>query len=248
LPRKSGRNAKFEVVASPQATTLQTTMRTLFFDTETSGLPIQRTIPASEKPNNWPHLVSLSWIVTEDKANVSTKSYIIKPKDNWVYSPESVAKHKISLAFATEVGEPITHVLAEFLRDLRRAEIVIAHNMEFDKNTVISAIMYDCEKEMGFKWPRYEFCTMEGGRAVCKLRFPVLRMNDRFKPPTLTELYKHAFGIHPPEELLHTSLGDTQIMVASFFRLWILEDLVHQAHAVRQAAPSKIHAAPSLIV
>ena len=73
-------------------------------------------------------------------------------------------------------------------------------------------------------------------------------MNDRFKPPTLTELYKHAFGIHPPEELLHTSLGDTQIMVAAFFRLWILEDLVHQAHALRQAAPSKTHAAPSLIV
>ena len=44
----------------------------LFFDTETTGLPYDDSISAEDDYRNWPRLIQLSWIMTDDKG-VTTK-------------------------------------------------------------------------------------------------------------------------------------------------------------------------------
>jgi len=45
-------------------------MRLLIFDTETTGLPKSRQ-PSSKGPNNWPHIVSISWVILDADTNKS---------------------------------------------------------------------------------------------------------------------------------------------------------------------------------
>ena len=68
-------------------------MKLLIFDTETTGLPKSRK-PSKEESNNWPHLVSISWIILDSETNQIEKerSYIVQPK-GWIIPEESVRIH-----------------------------------------------------------------------------------------------------------------------------------------------------------
>ena len=68
-------------------------MKLLIFDTETTGLPKNRQ-PAERGPDNWPHIVSISWIVLDTDTNkeVKRRSYIIQP-NGWHIPEESVRIH-----------------------------------------------------------------------------------------------------------------------------------------------------------
>lgn len=59
--------------------TIYPTERYLFFDTETSGLPNNFNAPSSNT-KNWPRLVQLSWIVTDDKGNKLKECKVVSPK------------------------------------------------------------------------------------------------------------------------------------------------------------------------
>ena len=66
-------------------------MKIVIFDTETTGLP-KSLEPADKSPNNWPHLVSISWVVIENTfpyAISKQRSYIIKPQ-NWTIPEDSI--------------------------------------------------------------------------------------------------------------------------------------------------------------
>jgi DNA polymerase-3 subunit epsilon len=197
-------------------------MRALFFDTETTGLPKDRKKDATQGSHNWPDPVSIAWIVTDDSKAVRAKYYIIQPK-GWKIPEDSIKIHGITQRMAETDGVPLIHALGEFMRDLRQVDVVIAHNIEFDKNVILAAVLYHCKDDVAMKWPRYEFCTCEGAREITKI--PLLRPNlyFKFKSPKLSELYEYTFKCSPPESILHTSLGDTQILVATFFKLWTLE-------------------------
>lgn len=196
-------------------------MRALFFDTETTGLPKQRNKPATEDPNNWPEPVSISWIVTQGAKILRGKSYIIKPA-TWQIPDDSVKIHGISHELAMSQGSDLNTVLGEFIRDLRCVDIVIAHNLEFDKN-VITASSIKCKNDHALVWPPIEFCTMEASRIVCKI--PLLSQNSlfKYKSPKLGELYKHLLRQEPPSLLLHSSLGDVMVLYQIFFTNWTLE-------------------------
>lgn len=43
-------------------------MKLLIFDTETTGLPKSRKA-STEGPNNWPHIVSISWVILDSDTN-----------------------------------------------------------------------------------------------------------------------------------------------------------------------------------
>ena len=43
-------------------------MRYLFFDTETTGVPQNYKAPSSDT-DNWPRMVQLAWIVTDDEGS-----------------------------------------------------------------------------------------------------------------------------------------------------------------------------------
>ena len=200
-------------------------MRAIFFDTETTGLPKDRKKSASEGSNNWPEPVSISWALTEGAKLIRAKSYLIYP-NGWQIPQESIKIHGITQTMAETDGARLQHVMSEFIRDLHQADIAVAHNIEFDKNVIISAAIYLCEADVALKWPKYEFCTCESTRILCKLPLYKPTLSGMYKAPKLVELYTFVFKTTPPELFLHTSLGDVLVLMAAFFKLWSLEQVV----------------------
>jgi DNA polymerase-3 subunit alpha len=180
-------------------------MKLLIFDTETTGLPKSRK-SFEEGPDNWPHIVSISWVIYDAESNSIEKQrkYIINPM-GWEIPEEVVRIHGIDAAKAKIQGHPLKDVLSEFMAE--PVQVLVAHNMEFDYNVVCSAIKYDLDMEFkGF--PQKRYCTMELSREICKLK----TLFGKPKAPKLSELYECVFKRQPIPANLHDSLYDTLIL------------------------------------
>ena len=179
-------------------------MKLLIFDTETTGLPKTR-VPAINRPNNWPHLVSVSWVILNTETNSIEKqeNHIIAPMD-WIIPAESIAIHGITNEFATTHGSSLAVVMAKFQNETYDG--IVAHNIEFDINVIVNAIQWDLQTEMRV-FPK-AYCTMNLSRNICKLPGNY----SKFKSPKLKELYQCAFGKMPDESQLHGSLYDVLIL------------------------------------
>lgn len=104
----------------------------LFFDTKTSGLPNNFNAPSSNT-KNWPRIVQLSWIVTDDKGNkLKECNYIIRP-EGFRIPMEATRIHGISNQTAILKGVNIKKVLNEFMDDAGNSSLLIGHNLSFDK-------------------------------------------------------------------------------------------------------------------
>lgn len=175
-------------------------MKFLVFDTETTGLPRDFSASAFKEPNNWPHIVSISWAIMDGKLNkvLSTQSYIIKPQ-GWEIPADSTAIHGISTAEAMEYGHNLVQIMDKFFSE--DVDAYIAHNIHFDKNVIYNAMRWDLGFEFfpGFGKPK--MCTMQIGRKLCKL--------PKNKSPRLSELYEFSTGKKPNVASLHNSLYDT---------------------------------------
>jgi DNA polymerase III epsilon subunit-like protein len=180
-------------------------MKLLIFDTETTGLPRLK-IPAKIEPNNWPHIVSISWVILDSDTNqiIKEQSFIVKPLD-WEIPEESVKIHGITQQKALSAGEPLTKVMTYFLSE--QYDLLVAHNLEFDYNVVMNAIIWDLELAF-IDFPKKRLCTMELSRDICRLK----NMFGSFKYPKLSELYEHVFKKKPNEFDLHNSMYDTKIL------------------------------------
>lgn len=181
-------------------------MKIVVFDTETTGLPTMRNIPAKDIRGNWPHIVSLSWIVLENDIITETHSYIVKPK-NWIIPDDSIAIHGITNENALRDGVDLEYVINEFL--CQKYDLLLAHNMEFDENVLVNAIFWDLGRTNFDEFPHPKRCTMLLSKDICKIPSSF----KGYKPPKLSELYKHVFGKNPIMENLHGSLYDVQILV-----------------------------------
>jgi DNA polymerase III epsilon subunit-like protein len=183
------------------------TMKVLIFDTETTGLPKTR-VKALLQRNNWPHIVSISWLVMDSNTNeiLTQKSYVVKP-DGWEIPEESTKIHGISTEFAEMTGAPLKDVMRDFLETPR--DMIVAHNLEFDENVVINAIVWDLGDHSfyGFEPPKY--CTMIASTEMCRLK---PRFGAGFKSPKLSELYEHVFRTKPILAQLHGSMYDAKIL------------------------------------
>lgn len=168
----------------------------MYFDTETTGLPKCRD-PAYKGPGNWPHLVSIAWIVT--KPVLKKEYFIIKPE--WEIPDESTKIHGITQEQA-EKGHDLAYVMSKFMNDSRGLPL-IAHNMNFDYNVIVNACMWDLD------WIQPQF-----GKLICTMELtkPILKIPGvyGFKYPKLAEVYKYFFGFEP--EGTHNSLRDTEIL------------------------------------
>lgn len=167
----------------------------MYFDTETTGLPKHRD-PAYKGPGNWPHLVSIAWIIP----NKTKEYFVIKP--HWKIPDESIRIHGITQQKAEE-GHDLAFVMSKFINDSRGLPL-IAHNANFDYNVVVNACMWD------LNWPQPQF-----GKLICTMEMtkPILKLPGvyGFKYPKLAEVYKHFFYVLP--EGTHNALRDTEILV-----------------------------------
>lgn len=116
-------------------------MKTIFFDTETTGLPPRNADPIRNF-DKFPHIVQLSWIAPDGTEN----DYIIKP-EGWIIPYNAERIHHISTYKAQEVGKPRREVLKAFCDDATEAQELCAHNIEFDINIILANLAREYGKE-----------------------------------------------------------------------------------------------------
>ncbi len=179
----------------------------LIFDTETTGLPRNKTAPLTDF-DNWPRLVQIAWQLHDNKGRLlSQGNHIVKP-DGFTIPFNSQKVHGISTERALEVGEPLQEVLLKFSKDVERASVLVGHNIEFD-NSIIGAEYLRC----GTKNLLEEANNIDTGLATkeyCDIRMG----NGRLKMPKLVELYEKLFG-HPFDDA-HDAAYDVDATAEAF--------------------------------
>lgn len=197
------------------------TMKLLIFDTETTGLPKTRE-PASKGPDNWPHLVSIAWTVIDSNNNYEpcavSESHIVKPQ--WTIPADSTAIHGITQAKAEAEGVPLSIIIEKF--SSIEHDMMIAHNMNFDYNVLVNAILWDLKIRVlpDFK-PK--FCTMEAMKNIMNLQYA----NGRgIKSPKLTELYTYVVKKPFDSGLTHSAQYDTWLLASIIKNSSILQSMM----------------------
>ena len=178
----------------------------LFFDTETTGIPKDYNAPTSNS-SNWPRLVQLSWITTDENCNVlSQNDFIIYP-DGFIIPSDASKLHGITTAIAKEKGKPLKEVMDKFIEDFKAAKVIVGHNIAFDKKIVGAELIRLGQKDIMNN--KQSFCTMEAGTDYCKIRGYY-----GYKWPKLQELYKKLFGYE--FEDAHNSMSDVTATLKCF--------------------------------
>lgn len=181
----------------------------LFFDTETTGVPMDYNAPASNT-YNWPRLVQLGWILTDEEGNdLSKGNEIVKP-EGFVIPSDVVNIHGITTKIAQQKGKPLRTVVELFLRDAKQAKYLVGHNVSFDQK-VVGAELY----RLGITdviSTKKSICTMKEGTSICKIPG-----YNGYKYPKLQELYIKLFG-HSFEKA-HDAMRDITATKKCFFEM-----------------------------
>lgn len=181
----------------------------LFFDTETTGLPIDYKAPSSNT-HNWPRLVQLSWILTDRNGkHLRVADYIVKP-DGFTIPQESSNLHGITTQRAISEGDDLRNVLNVFLMDLKKASYVVGHNVDFDKKIIGAELIRLGETDLIQALP--SICTMKAALDYC-----AIPGKYGFKYPTLQELYKKLFGVEFTDA--HNSAFDVESTEKCFWKM-----------------------------
>lgn len=161
----------------------------LIFDTETTGVPHNKTAPLTDL-ENWPRLVQLAWQLHDRTGKLLSRyNFIVRPDGfNIPFKAEQV--HGISTQRATEEGTSLDDVLQAFLADVATCQVLIGHNIEFDINIIGAELIRknsDPEKILAIKKidtgiSSIEFCQLSGG------------IGGKLKMPRLNELHEKLFG------------------------------------------------------
>lgn len=181
----------------------------LFFDTETTGLPINWKAPVG-KLDNWPRIVEIAWILTDKTGNeLEVETNILKP-DGFKIPADAIQIHGITNEIANEKGQDRVIVLKRFASMLDKAQVLIAHNIDFDKKVVHAEFMRHNIKSTIHKIDK--LCTKELTTDYCRLpgRYG-------YKWPSLEELYKQVFDTVLSSS--HSAFGDVKACKDCFFEL-----------------------------
>ena len=230
-------------------------VKILVFDTETSGLPpnmpgknweereekSKKLLSISDYKksksewskyiSSWPSIIQLSYILydTEHPEDAKIFNKYIDVPDDVTITEESAAVHHItkeSIAAVDSINRAkIYDALDEFMDDVERSDIVVGHNVQFDRKMVIAELtrvskkhkLHQIEKMMD---DSNFVCTMQRTQPVCNLKRELSHVDKKtgevkvfykVKPPKLMESYKHYFGYEPNSEALHDALIDVVV-------------------------------------
>ena len=125
-------------------------MKLLIFDTETTGLPLAKTVN-KELLDKWPYIVQLSYILydTDKTKLLGTYDWIIKLPENVQMSDEVINIHGITNEISQTKGFDIRDALEQFISDCKQSDLIVAHNISFDLK-MIQAEMLRHQEEYRF--------------------------------------------------------------------------------------------------
>lgn len=206
-PRSKGDLTKYINVKASEIELLDS-WRVTMFDTETDGLPKKD----ENKKTVWPHLVEIAYEIIEvdcetlESKTVSANDFIVTP-DGFEIPPQVEKVHGMSTAQAMLLGIPLGMALSKFSVASNSSDLVIAHNINFDKNVVGGEMIRigDLAPKM-FEIPKA--CSMQKSRQFCGLG----------KNPKMNELYQKIFkksfeGQHRAKEDTHALTECVQVLI-----------------------------------
>ena len=206
----------------------------MIFDVETTGLlPRDRTgIPLTELP----HILQISFVIFD------TQYWrVVKSVDFHINVPSTVEISPLVTELTgitrekCDSGTTILNALLEFQKEYMLCNMIVAHNIQFDREMIRVEMERNREQILTFDTnmvfnAEYEksvnkeiYCTMQMGRNVCKIESLTKTGKTYFKSPKLIELYEHLFGMSPKD--LHNSLVDTYVCLRCFVKLRFKFDL-----------------------
>lgn len=179
-------------------------MKYLFFDTETTG-PNH----ATARP------VQLAWLLaSESGETLLERSHLIQPV-GFEIPARTTAIHGITTDRAAIAGIPFNDLVYRFNNSVFIADVLIAHNFEYDFNVMKNEMQR--QNQLGALSKLYDLdhvCTMSSTINYCRLPNP---KGHGFKRPGLSELHFLLFGEHFKNA--HDALADVRATARCFFQL-----------------------------
>lgn len=200
-------------------------------------------LPASD-PSKWPHSVQISYLTyNNDTKELNIFNERIKLPAGVKVNPDSEKIHHISTEEANTKGVPIETAMDRFIVDYNNANVIVAHNIHFDRNMILVELKRltertditseDKEKYHEFMMKFYknkkEYCTSRHGAEICnvvdkyKSGFNVGK--EYYKMPKLMDLYEKLFGYSPDESKLHDAKVDVIVCFRCFYKLRYGKDI-----------------------
>lgn len=222
--------------------------RTLAFDTETTGLipnavRSYHDLDDTNMLNECPYITQLSYVVYDtDTENVKLANYYIQLSENVTIHPEASNITKIykTTEDALEMGvenldleeitilekfkypkiKNITEVLDELLAELYTADIIVCHNVHFDKKMLLIELtrLNRINDRIQVSLLKNKFiCTMLSTTSLCKIPHP---RHSGYKWPKLNEAYEILLSVKINENTkMHNSLIDTLMCLSIYSNL-----------------------------
>lgn len=191
-------------------------MKTLIFDTETSGFLDPKLTPDDPKQGR---IIQLACVLLDEEFKPVNSFYsLINPKGLVSINPGAQAVHGITMEKLDQFGVSTACALEVFNQMYYAADVRVAHNIKFDSG------MIDLEEILLYGKPSYpwgEFtniCTMREFTPICKL--PGGRFGNAFKWPKLQEAHKHCFGAEFEDS--HDAMVD--VMATSRIFKWAIDN------------------------
>jgi len=223
----------------------------LIFDTETSGLPKNNWVnyqPYSytkqnkkyspSDDNDFPYIVQISFILYDNVENkiLISNNEIIKIPENIEITEGSFNIHKISKEVTQYAGNrEITFALTDFMDAFYKADIVVAHNISFDRNLILVELMRSYKENNSDEFKKYirdfyynkkEFCTCSFGVDECKILNTNVNGKLYYVKPKLHYLYKHLFNnTNIDINRLHDAFTDLLLCFRCFYKLRYKQDI-----------------------
>ena len=202
-------------------------MKVLVFDTETSGLPKERNASIYSS-HLWPHIIQLSYIIYCSDTNelITVQDDYINISDDIIISPESQKVHQISRE-TLKKGKNIAEVLDSFNNWSKQCDLLVAHNISFDKKMLmVEGIRNKIKVDI-----HDTFCTMKNSIDLCHIEKEFENGDKYLKCPSLSELHNHLFDRVPQNT--HNALIDILICMRCFCKMELKKDISRINRTIR---------------
>lgn len=189
-------------------------MRTLVFDTETTGKSVKGGQLAQQ-----PYIVQIAAVLFDERRPIAHFSAVTVPEFRGERAPipqEASNIHGITDELVDRVGVSYKVALPVFNNLAKRADRLVAHNIEFD-DLLVRAAYSRIAAEQQVLWDLPKVCTMQSSETVLKLPGKY-----GYKWPSLLEA--HQFFTGEGFDGAHDAMVD---VLACSRVLWALEDAGH---------------------
>ncbi|MCO5233644.1 MAG: 3'-5' exonuclease [Chitinophagales bacterium] len=181
-----------------------------FFDTETTGLPINWNAPASQI-DNWPRIIQVGYILYDTHGkHIDTQEYIIRP-EGFTIPLEASRIHGITTEKAMDEGVKLNIVLNELYDNILASSLLIGHNISFDEKVLGAEFLRKNFKNIILE--KKKLCTMMSSVDYCAIPGKY----NQYKWPRLDELHMKLFN--RSFENAHNALADIQATADCFWKM-----------------------------